>query len=47
MKTPRIPMGQTLHEIVRVAARSRNAKKADRMTHTPMGYHQARGRAGG
>ncbi len=40
-------MGQMLQEIVRVAARSRKAKKADRMTQTPMGYHQARGRAGG
>lgn len=24
-----------------------NKKNAERMTHTPMGYHQARGRAGG
>ena len=47
MKIPRMPMGQTLHEIVCVPATSMNAKKADRMTHTPMGYHQARGWAGG
>ena len=41
MKIPRIPMGHTLHVIVCVVARSMNAKKAERITHTPMGYHHA------